>query len=291
MGKLAIVTGGNRGIGLALVRRLAREWQGTGEVYLTARDEALGRAAVAGLEAEGLHPLLHQLDVASPASIAAFAEHVRDRHGGVDVLLLNGAYAPRPDVPARLDARPMIETNNLGAHRMIEAFRPLLRDGARLVVVASGFGTLASLPPALHSRFLDPAPDAAAVDRIMSDYVTAAEAGSDAAEGWPAWVNAPSKVGQVALVRAVAADMRAEAEARDILVNAVCPGWTVTDATRVYLERDPRLIAKQPDEAAEDVIWLATLPPGTRAPYGELVRYRGILPFVPVPKPDAVPKE
>ena len=124
MGKLAIITGGNRGIGLALVRRLAREWQGTGEVYLTARDEARGRAAVAQLEAEGLHPLFHQLDVSDAASIAAFAAHIRARHGGVDVLLLNGAYAPRADVPARLDARPMIETNNLGAHRMIEAFRP-----------------------------------------------------------------------------------------------------------------------------------------------------------------------
>lgn len=284
MGKLAIITGGNRGIGLALVRRLAREWQGTGEVYLTARDEARGRAAVAQLEAEGLHPLFHELDVSSAASIATFADHIRTRHGGVDVLLLNGAYAPRADVPARLDARPMIETNNLGAHRMIEAFVPLLRDGARLVLVASGFGTLASLPEVLHARFLDPALNAAGVDRIMTDYVAAAEAGTDAAEGWPAWVNAPSKVGQVALMRAVAAGLRAEAEKRDILVNAACPGWTVTDATRAYLERDPSLVAKQPEEAAEDVIWLATLPPGTRAPYGELVRYRGVLPFVPGPR-------
>ena len=184
---------------------------------------------------------------------------------------------------------PQLQVNLLGHALLHELLRPALEASpdSRVVVVASGFGTLASLPPALHPHFLDPAPDAAAVDRIMSDYVTAAEAGTDAAEGWPEWVNAPSKVGQVALMRAVAAEIRAEAEVRDILVNAVCPGWTVTDATRVYLERDPRLIAKQPDEAAEDVIWLATLPPGTRAPYGELVRYRGILPFVPKPKPDA----
>jgi NAD(P)-dependent dehydrogenase (short-subunit alcohol dehydrogenase family) len=281
MEKIGIVTGGNRGIGLSLVRRLARDWQGIGRVYLTARDERRGREAVEVLRGEGLDPLFHALDVASAESIAAFATHIRSAHGGVDALIMNGAYAPRPDVAARDDARPMMETNNHGARRMIDAFRPLLRDGARLVLVASGFGTLASLPEPLHARFLDPMPDVEGVERIMSDYVAAAEAGTDATEGWPAWVNAPSKVGQVALVRAYAREMADEARARDILINAACPGWTWTDAARPYLEKAPNLVAKQPDEAAEDVIWLATLPPGTRAPYGELVQYRRVLPFVP----------
>jgi NAD(P)-dependent dehydrogenase (short-subunit alcohol dehydrogenase family) len=281
MEKIGIVTGGNRGIGLSLVRRLARDWRGTGRVYLTARDERRGRDAVELLRREGLDPLFHVLDVASAESVAAFAAHIRSAHGGVDALILNGAYAPRADVAARDDARPMIETNNHGALRAIDAFRPLLRDGSRLVLVASGFGTLASLAPPLHARFLDPASDVEGVDRIMSAYVAATEAGTDAAEGWPAWVNGPSKVGQVALVRAYAREMADEARARDILINAACPGWTWTESARPYLEKSPNPAAKQPDEAAEDVIWLATLPPGTRAPYGELVQYRKVLPFVP----------
>jgi len=37
--------------------------------------------------------------------------------------------------------------------------------------------------------------------------------------------------------------------------------------------------AQSPDEAAEDVIWLATLPKGTPAPYGELVQHKQVLPF------------
>jgi carbonyl reductase 1 len=39
--------------------------------------------------------------------------------------------------------------------------------------------------------------------------------------------------------------------------------------------------ALSPDDAATDVLWLATLPPGTREPYGELVQHRKILPFTP----------
>jgi hypothetical protein len=39
--------------------------------------------------------------------------------------------------------------------------------------------------------------------------------------------------------------------------------------------------AQPPDQAATDVLWLATVPPGTRQPYGELVQHRKILPFMP----------
>jgi hypothetical protein len=39
--------------------------------------------------------------------------------------------------------------------------------------------------------------------------------------------------------------------------------------------------ALSPDDAATDVLWLATLPPGTREPYGELVQHRKVLPFTP----------
>jgi hypothetical protein len=37
--------------------------------------------------------------------------------------------------------------------------------------------------------------------------------------------------------------------------------------------------AKTPDEAAIDVLWLATLPPGTSMPCGELIQYRKVIPF------------
>lgn len=54
----------------------------------------------------------------------------------------------------------------------------------------------------------------------------------------------------------------------------------ITDASRPYLDQlDPLIDPKMPDDAAGDVIWLATLPAGTATPYGELVQYRTIIPF------------
>jgi NAD(P)-dependent dehydrogenase (short-subunit alcohol dehydrogenase family) len=82
---VAVVTGANRGIGHALAARLAE--QGL-SVVLTARDEARGEAAAAELRARGFHSVrFRRLDVADPASVAAFASWIRDDVGGLDILV------------------------------------------------------------------------------------------------------------------------------------------------------------------------------------------------------------
>ena len=53
------------------------------------RDEALGRAAVAGLAREGLHPRYHALDITDEAAITRLRDHLREQHGGLDVLVNN----------------------------------------------------------------------------------------------------------------------------------------------------------------------------------------------------------
>ena len=57
------------------------------------------------------------------------------------------------------------------------------------------------------------------------------------------------------------------------------PRLVDTDASRPWFEDMSGALS--PDEAAADVLWLATLPTGTREPYGELVQYRKVLPFTP----------
>ena len=67
---------------------------------------------------------------------------------------------------------------------------------------------------------------------------------------------------------------------RGVLINAVCPGVTLTDATAAMIDTVFKGRAVQsPDEAAAHIAWLLTLPAGTTAPYGELVQQRHVLPY------------
>ena len=63
MTKVAIVTGSNKGIGLAIVRGLAKTFEG--DVYLTSRNEERGLEAVQKLKNQGIHVLYHQLDISN----------------------------------------------------------------------------------------------------------------------------------------------------------------------------------------------------------------------------------
>jgi NAD(P)-dependent dehydrogenase (short-subunit alcohol dehydrogenase family) len=88
---IALVTGANRGLGYATVRALAK----TGTcVILTGRSEARVAEAVGALKAEGLEVKGLPLDVTSPTSIAAAVQHVRSRHGHLDVLVNNAGVLP-----------------------------------------------------------------------------------------------------------------------------------------------------------------------------------------------------
>ena len=85
--RVAVVTGANKGIGLAIVRSLCKQF--TGDVYLTARDKGRGQAAVALLNAEGLSPKFHQLDICSLESVDALKKLILEKYGGIDVLVNN----------------------------------------------------------------------------------------------------------------------------------------------------------------------------------------------------------
>ena len=277
--KVAVVTGASQGLGLALVRGLCRRLGAGGIVYLTARDRGRGERAAAGLEAEGLSPRLEMLDVRDDASVTALAQVLGERHGGVDIVLSNAAARIFPQVSAEQQVRTFVDTNNHGTLRMIQGFRPLLNDGARFIVVASSFGTLASLDPRLHHLFDVGCMSLTDLAKVMDDYVAAVETGRATAQGWPAWINPSSKVGQVSAVKVWARELADDAARRDILVNAACPGLVDTDASRPWF--DDMSGALSPDDAAADVLWLATLPSGTREPYGELVQHRKVIPFTP----------
>ena len=273
MTRVAVVTGANQGLGYALVEGLCRALAPEDVVYLTARDAARGHEAIASLRAHGLAPRLGVLDVDAPDSVERFAAMLGREHGGVDLVISNAARRMDPAVPPASQVRAFVTTNNLGTTHVIEKLGPLLRDGARFFVVASGFGQLRHLPEPLHARF-DQAPSLRAVDDVMRAYADAVERGAAAAEGWPEWINVASKVGQVATMRVFARTMRDAAERRGLVIDAVCPGLVDTAASRPWFA--DMSAAQTPTAAAADIVWLATAP-RAEVPYGELVRHRTVL--------------
>jgi NAD(P)-dependent dehydrogenase (short-subunit alcohol dehydrogenase family) len=142
---IALVTGGNRGIGLEVCRQLAAKGY---SVVLGSRDEAKGESAAAGLRGD---VTVLALDVADDESVGAAAAAVDERFGRLDVLVNNAAIlydTENRGMDVDLDeVRRGLETNLFGAWRMVQAFLPLLRrsEHGRIVNVSSGAGSLESM--------------------------------------------------------------------------------------------------------------------------------------------------
>jgi len=263
-GRVALVTGANQGLGLALVEGLAQRLSAGDTVYLTGRDAGRVERAVAGVPGGGAEVRGELLDVADPAAADEFAARLRERHGGVDIV-----DDPREFIDT------YAEVNNFGTTRLLRAFGPLVRDGGRLIVVASSLGTLDYLAPVLHDRF-DGTASLDDVDKQVAAWRDAVRDGQARASAWPGFVNIPSKVAQVAAVRALGRQRREQDAARGILVAAVCPGMINTPTSAMFWDVSG---AASPAEAAGPLLELA-LGPVNPAHYGELVRHGQVLPWV-----------
>lgn len=95
-GKTAIVTGGGQGIGLACAEALA---EAGARVVIADRDAAVAKAAAASLSTKGYQAEMVIMDVTDSARVAAVADDLVARHGGVDILVNNAGIA-RSETPA-----------------------------------------------------------------------------------------------------------------------------------------------------------------------------------------------
>jgi NAD(P)-dependent dehydrogenase (short-subunit alcohol dehydrogenase family) len=276
MSRTALVTGATQGLGLALVAGLARRMGPDDTVYLTGRDTGRVEQAVASLP-PGRAPVRGELlDVADPEACEKLASRLAERHGAVDVVIGNAVMRVGPDDDPREVVGGYTEVNNFGTTRLLRAFAPRLPDGGRLLVVASSLGTLFHLAPVLHDRF-DGAASLDEVDAAVAAWRDAVTDGSARAGDWPGFVNIPSKIGQVAAVRALAGSRREEDRRRGILLAAVCPGMINTPTSGLWWDVSG---APSPDEAAVALLDLA-LGLLDEAQYGELVRHGRVLPWKP----------
>ncbi|MFM1722066.1 MULTISPECIES: SDR family oxidoreductase [Nocardiaceae] len=147
-----LITGGNRGLGHEIARRLVQAGQ---TVWIGARDAENGRKAANRLGADFV-----QLDVTDDASVDAAVKMLRARIGHLDILVNNAGILGEVTAPEDMTAdqiRHVYETNVFGLVRVTHAFLPLLRKAAApsVVNVTSGLGsfTLTQDPERVESQY------------------------------------------------------------------------------------------------------------------------------------------
>ena len=230
--RVAIVSGANRGIGLEVCRELASSGL---HVVLGSRSAAAGEKAARSLIARGLDVEPHPLDVTDEESVRALVDHVERVLGGADVLVNNAGLLldERADV-LEVDVehfRECVETNVYGPLRLAQSLMPGM--------IARGYGRVVNVS------------SGAGQISSMTDYA-------------PPY--SLSKAALNALTRLLAS----AGHQRDVLVNAVDPGWVRSDMGGPAA---PRSLA----QGADTIAWCATLPRG--GPSGRFFHDRKEIPW------------
>jgi NAD(P)-dependent dehydrogenase (short-subunit alcohol dehydrogenase family) len=227
-GRVAVVTGGSRGIGLAIAQGLA---DAGADVVPTARSPDAVAAAAESIRARGRSSLALPTDVTDDDDVTALIERTGEELGGVDVLVNNAGINPaaavgRPEDVTEAAAADVVDVNLVGAFRCTRvAADHLLASETGAVVNVASIGGLVGLPR-------------------QHPYVA-------------------SKHGLVGLTKSMALDW-----APDVRVNAVAPGYVATDLTAEVRRNDawrdsivdatPLARFAEPEEIAGPAVFLAS---------------------------------
>lgn len=139
---VALVTGGSRGIGAAIARRLAQDGADVAIGYGTSAERA--EALVTELKGLGVRAAAFQADQAVPAQVASLVKQVAEHFGKLDILVNNagvfvvgGVGDAAPDLAA-IERQHAINVGGVAA--AVRAAAPLLSDNGRVITIGSGLG-------------------------------------------------------------------------------------------------------------------------------------------------------
>ena len=136
-GKKAFVTGGSRGIGAAIARRLAAEGADVAITY--AGNEAAANQTVAAITAADVSGFAIQADGGDPVAAARAIETASERLGGIDIIVHNAGIAEFAPVgePGGDSFERQFALNVGGVYHGTRAAIPHLRDGGRIIIIGS----------------------------------------------------------------------------------------------------------------------------------------------------------
>ena len=147
-GKVALVTGGSRGIGAASALALADEGANVAISYVASADKA--EAVVNELKAKGVQARAFKADQASTVEVDRLVKDVAKHFGRLDILVNNAAVAVNGPVDdPNADTAAFARQDAINVHGVITAIRAaskLMGDGGRIVTIGSGIATRATFP-------------------------------------------------------------------------------------------------------------------------------------------------
>lgn len=224
-GKIAVVTGGSRGIGFATCKKLASE--GATIIITDICDSEVAAPAIKELEDMGAKAKFYQSDVSDFASATETVNAIIEEFGGLDILV-NNAGIVRDKLMLKMEEQDfdaVININLKGTYNMIKAtYKHFMKQrSGRIISLASVVGIMGNAGQANYSA---------------------------------------SKAGIIGLTKSVAKELGG----RNVTVNAIAPGYIVTDMTDALSDKAKEAIDSgipmkrrgTPEDVANAICFLAS---------------------------------
>ena len=240
VGRVAVVTGSNKGIGYFIALQLGCSGLFQ-HIILACRDQIRGNDAAESIRTQ-LPPnvFVHseQLTIGNHNSHLEFVHKMEESFGKIDCLVNNAGFAFKGNdpTPFQLQTKPTLDINFRGTIDFTEAIIPLVLRGSdpRIVNVASLAGRLSQLSPERQAKFS--ATDLTMIElrSLVDDFEARAQDGTHQDYGYSNWNYGMSKLALIAATKILAREYIDK-----ISINCCCPGYCKTDMTGQRGMREP----------------------------------------------------
>jgi carbonyl reductase 1 len=265
IGRVAVITGSNKGIGYYIALQLALSGLFE-QIILACRDPQRASVAVQSIQQQLLLTATSTASntISSPVTVTSqslilgdvnshteFATVIEQKYGKIDCLINNAgfAYKNSDPTPFQQQTKPTLDINFRGTINLTEQLIPLLLKGTdpRIVNVASMSGRLSQVSNELQIKLSSDTLTMSELHDLINDFELSVQDGTYKNKGWSNSNYGISKLGVIAATRIFARQYP------KIAINSCCPGYCKTDMTSQNGIRPP-------EDGAKNAVIPATIP-------------------------------